>query len=380
MSSQEQPKNEAFSFAHDGDSGLIIRVGGTWRLSGGLPSTAAVERELAAGVRRVGFDTTALQGWDSSVLAFITRIGESCRRRRIAVDFTGLPPGLRRLVELAESVPAQEQALAKAPPAPLLERVGDSAFAYGRSAGEAIEFIGEAAFALARFVTGRARYRKADLFLTIQQCGADALGIVTLISYLVGVILAFMGAVQLQQFGAAIYVADLVGIAMVREMGAMMTGIIMAGRTGAAFAAQLGSMKVRQEIDALNTMGIWPLEFLVMPRLVALVLMMPLLTLYADALGILGGATVGVGMLHLSLGTYMRETMRSVQLYEVFGGLVKSVVYGILIAMAGCLRGMQCGNSASSVGEAATSAVVTGIVLIVAACGIFALLFNILGF
>jgi phospholipid/cholesterol/gamma-HCH transport system permease protein len=225
----------------------------------------------------------------------------------------------------------------------------------------------------------RVRFRAVDLFLLIQQAGAQALPIVTLISFLVGVILAFVGAVQLKQFGAQIYVADLVGIAMIREMGAMMTGIIMAGRTGAAFAAQLGTMKVTQEIDAFTTMGFSPLEFLVLPRVIALVLMMPLLCLYADFVGVLGGAVIGVGMLDLSWTTYFRETSNAISLIDVFGGVFKSSVYGVLIALSGCLRGIQCGNSSSAVGDAATSAVVTGIVAIVVACGIFAVVFYVLG-
>jgi len=215
--------------------------------------------------------------------------------------------------------------------------------------------------------------------LLIQQTGAQALGIITLISFLVGLILAFVGAVQLQQFGAAIYVADLVGIAMVREMGAMMTGIVMAGRTGAAFAAQLGTMKVTQETDALATMGISPLDFLVLPRMLALCLMMPLLCLYADFVGILGGAAVGVGMLKLPLLVYYNQTKASVHLVDLAGGVFKASVYGVLIAISGCLRGMQCGNSSSAVGDAATSAVVTGIVFIISACGLFAVMFYILG-
>jgi phospholipid/cholesterol/gamma-HCH transport system permease protein len=187
------------------------------------------------------------------------------------------------------------------------------------------------------------------------------------------------GAVQLRQFGAAIFVADLVGIGMLREMGAMMTGIIMSGRTGAAFAAQLGTMKVTQEIDALTTMGISPLQFLVLPRVLALVLMMPLLCLYSDLMGILGGAFVGVGMLDLSFKTYMRETIHAVSLTNLTLGLIKAAVYGLLIAVAGCLRGFQCGNSSSAVGDAATRAVVSSIVMVVIACGLFAFVTNLLG-
>jgi phospholipid/cholesterol/gamma-HCH transport system permease protein len=185
-----------------------------------------------------------------------------------------------------------------------------------------------------------------------------------------------MGAVQLQQFGASIYVADLVAIGMARDMGAMMTAIIMAGRTGAAFAAQLGSMKVTQEIDALTTMGISPFEYLVLPRMMALVLMMPLLCAFSDVVGMLGGAAVGLGMLNIAFTTYYRETIAAVSLTNFFGGLFKSAVYGALIAMAGCLYGFKSGSSSSAVGDAATEAVVSGIVMIVLACGIFAVIFN----
>jgi phospholipid/cholesterol/gamma-HCH transport system permease protein len=167
---------------------------------------------------------------------------------------------------------------------------------------------------------------------------------------------------------------------MARDMGAMMTAIIMAGRTGAAFAAQLGTMKVTQEIDALSTMGISPMEFLVLPRVIALILMMPLLCFYSDLMGVLGGAAVGSGVLGLSFTTYFRETLHAVTLGDVLGGVFKSSVYGVIIAISGCLRGFQCGNNSSAVGDAATSAVVTGIVFIVVACGSFALVFNILGF
>jgi phospholipid/cholesterol/gamma-HCH transport system permease protein len=295
------------------------------------------------------------------------------------MDRAGLPVGVQRLLQLAEAVPEKKGARQEAVERPLLERVGNTAIGAGVSLGEMLQFLGEMTLTLIRLFRMKARFRAADLFLLIQQCGAQALPIVTLISFLVGLILAFVGAVQLKQFGAQIYVADLVGIAMVREMGAMMTGIIMAGRTGAAFAAQLGTMKVTQEIDAFTTMGFSPLEFLVLPRVIALILMMPLLCLYSDFVGVLGGAAVGIGMLDLSWATYFRETTHAVNLTDLLGGVFKSSVYGVLIALSGCLRGIQCGNSSSAVGDAATSAVVTGIVAIVAACGVFAVVFYILG-
>jgi phospholipid/cholesterol/gamma-HCH transport system permease protein len=205
------------------------------------------------------------------------------------------------------------------------------------------------------------------------------LPIVSLISLLVGLILAFVGAIQLEMFGAQIYVANLVGIATAREMGAMMTAIIMAGRTGAAFAAQLGTMQVNEEIDALRTFGVEPMDFLVLPRMLALILTMPILCLYADLLGLAGGAIVGVGMLDISMTQYIQQTISGLTITDFMVGLVKSAIYGIIVALSGCLRGMQCGRSASAVGLAATSAVVMGIVLIIVTDGLFAVVTNILG-
>jgi len=365
-----------------GDGGnVVVRISGAWRMRHGMPSAKSVEAALTSGAQpqRVSVDASGLQEWDSSLVSFLVGLDDLCHLRGITFDRAGLPAGLNRLIELAEAVPEKKDARAAGLRASLIERLGNVALLYGESSGKFIEFVGTVAVALTNFVRGRARFRRSDLLEVIQGCGANALGIVSLISYLVGVILAFMGAVQLQQFGAAIYVADLVGIGLVREMGAMMTGIIMSGRTGAAFAAQIGTMKVTQEIDALTTMGISPIEFLVNPRMVALFLMMPLLCLYADFIGILGGATVGVTMLGLSLRTYLHETATAVTMTALVGGLFKSTVYGILIGLAGCYQGFECGESSSAVGDAATAAVVTAIVMIVVSCGIFAVLFHILG-
>ena len=287
----------------------MLALSGDWRLERGFTSGAAVERELARPPfpRRVAFDAAELGEWDSSLISFVAEVLELCRVRGLAVDPAGLPGGLRRLVELAETVPEKTDAHSVAARAPLAARVGSATIAYAESIGGFVTFLGAVTIALGRFMIGRARYRRVDLLVEIQDCGAKAFGIVTLISFLVGTILAFMGAVQLEQFGASIFVADLVGIGMARDMGAMMTAIIMAGRTGAAFAAQLGTMKVTQEIDALSTMGISPMEFLVLPRVLALILMMPLLCFYSDLMGMLGGAAVGTGMLGLSFTSYFRR-------------------------------------------------------------------------
>jgi phospholipid/cholesterol/gamma-HCH transport system permease protein len=369
------------SFRQAGQGSIEIRLAGAWRLRGGQPAASTLERELDSepGINNIVFDTSELKSWDSSVLAFLVEASALCRLRGIHLDRSGLPSGLHRLLNLAEAVPEKQGARRESATRPFLERIGHGAIGAVASTAEMLAFLGDMTLTFVRLLRVNVRFRAIDLFVLIQQSGPQALPIVTLISFLVGVILAFVGAVQLRQFGAQIYVADLVGIAMIREMGAMMTGIIMAGRTGAAFAAQLGTMKVTQEIDAFTTMGFSPLEFLVLPRVIALVLMMPLLCLYSDLIGVLGGAAIGVGMLDLSWTTYLRQTTTAVDLVDVFGGVFKASVYGVLIALSGCLRGIQCGNSSSAVGDAATSAVVTGIVAIVVACGIFAVVFYVLG-
>ncbi len=330
-------------------------------------------------VRRLAFEAQELTGWDSRLLTFLRQVMEASTHRQMVVDQQGLPEGVRRLLALAAAVPEREGARRGAPRPSWLASIGTAVLASWKGAWEMVDFIGEAVLACLKLVVGAARFRRVDLVLFVQECGAQALGIVTLISFLIGLILAFMGAVQLRQFGAQIYVADLVGLGMTREMGAVMTGVIMAGRTGAAFAAQLGTMQVNEEIDALTTMGIPPMEFLVLPRMLALMVMMPLLCVYADLVGMGAGLLIGTGLLDMSLVEYVNETRKAVHLVDCGLGLFKSVVFGALVALAGCVRGMQCGRSAAAVGAAATSAVVTGIVWIIASDGLFAVLTERLG-
>lgn len=358
---------------------LRLRLAGTWTVHAHTASIAAIARGIESRPpAQLTFDAQDLESWDSALLTFVVRIEGTCATKSVPVDRSGLPEGVRRLLALAEAVPDRGGRSDEVDES-LLERIGRAALTGGAGVREMLAFVGDATAAIGRLVRGRARFRRSDLAVFLQQAGAEALPIVTLISFLVGLILAFVGAVQLQQFGASIYVANLVGIAMVREMGAMMTAVVMAGRTGAAYAAQLGSMKVSQEIDALRTMGIAPFDFLVLPRMVALVLMLPLLCVYANVVGILGGAAVGVGLLDLSPIAYFQQTNEAVSVGDFTGGVFKAAVYGLLIALAGCLRGMQCGSSSSAVGDATTAAVVTSIVAIIGACGIFAVLFYILG-
>jgi phospholipid/cholesterol/gamma-HCH transport system permease protein len=356
---------------------LLVRLSGDWSLQGGVPSIADVQAQVDAGPRpqRLAFDARGLTSWDSGLLVVVRDIADLCAQCHIALDRSGLPEGLQRLLKLA-AVPEQTGTPREEARESVLARVGNRAIALAGSARDTLGFIGDVCLAFDTLLHGRVRFRRSDLAVLLEECGAQALPIVTLISFLVGTILAFMGSVQLQQFGAQIYVADLVGLAMVLELGAMMTAIIMAGRTGAAFAAQLGTMRVNQEIDALTTLGISPMEFLVVPRLLALVLMVPLLTVYADLMGILGGAVISAGMLDISYGAYFGRVQAALSLTAIAQGLVKSAVYGVLVALSGCLRGMQSGRSAAAVGAAATSAVVTGIVGIIVASALLTVIFH----
>ena len=369
------------SFIRPDERTLLVRLAGSWTVRGAMPESADVERAMDTSPppERVTFDAGRVGHWDSRLLTFLLAVREAALAKNVDFDPAGLPEGVESLIRLASAVPERAEARREVARPPFLARVGIGWTSFARSGGDAVAFIGAATLSLLRLLTGRAQFRRSDLFLIIQQVGAEALPIVALISILVGLILAFVGSIQLQMFGAQIYVANLVAIGMTREMGAMMTGIIMAGRTGAAFAAQLGTMQVNEEIDALKTLGVEPTDFLVLPRMVALIVMMPLLCVYANVLGIFGGFVVGVGMLDLSPVQYWNQTLAWLRPGGVLLGIGKSVIFGVIIAISGCLRGIQCGRSAAAVGSAATSSVVTSIVWIIVADGLFAVLTNVLG-
>jgi phospholipid/cholesterol/gamma-HCH transport system permease protein len=357
---------------------LRVSLSGNWRARSGLPGVEVIRQSLSetTAERSLEFDVTDLTGWDSRFVAFINRCVAMCRDRNMDFRSDGLPEGVRRLLRLANAVPEKKDARSSAAEPGFLQNLGVHAFKGWDGAWGMLAFLGENVQALGKLVRGRAQFRWADALLVMQQCGPQALAIVAMINCLVGLILAFVGAIELQRFGASIYTVDLVGIATVREMGCIMTGIILCGRTGAAFAAQLGTMKVNEEISALQTFGISPLEFLVLPRMVALLLMMPFLCVFADLISIAGGFVVSVSMLEISPTVFFARIAHAIQLKSFLLGLGKGTFFGFVVAFAGCLRGMQSGSSAAAVGEATTSAVVTGITAIVASDGVFAVLAN----
>ena len=359
---------------------LRVFLVGDWVIENQLPNTDFVFDKLSdCKSNTIEIDTNDLRDWDSGLITFLVKLHSYADKEKINLNLTSLPEGAQRLLKLAFAVEEREGARKQVKKENIFARAGNSFLNTLGRAKSLLTFLGEITQSFGRFFTGRANYQRSDLWVTIQETGAEAFPIVSLIAFLVGAILAFVGVVQLVKFGAGIYVADLVAIGVVREMGAIMTGIIMAGRTGAAFAAALGTMKVNEEIDALTTMGIDPIDFLVLPKLIALIIMLPLLSIYANFLGVLGGASVALAVLDVSAYQYIVQTIDSVDLVDFLGGLFKATVYGVLVALAGCRCGIECGNSAAAVGLATTSAVVSGIVAIVVANAIMNVIYTILG-
>jgi phospholipid/cholesterol/gamma-HCH transport system permease protein len=359
---------------------LVVTFCGDWLLGTGLPSAKQVLQQLQQlkhipGPATVSFNTSELGEWDTGLIIVLIELHREATNRDADFDAAGLPDGARRLLDLAFAVAEREGARRHVKRKRFFERAGENVLEVAEGGKDLLTFTGELVLSLGRYARGTATYLRSDLMQYIQEAGAEAFAIVSVISFLIGMIFAFVGVMQLNMFGAGIYTADLVAVAMVREMAPIMTAIIMAGRTGAAYAAQLGTMKVNEEIEALETLGMQPIDFLVTPRVIALVLMMPLLTMYGSLMGILGGLAVGVIMLDISLVQYVTQTVGAVGLNSLFGGLFKSIVYGSLVALAGCQQGMACGNSALAVGQSTTKAVVMGIVLIVVSASILTVIY-----
>lgn len=375
-----QASNIATVSLNNESRGFVVKFGGNWRTGQETPFFEETERELTVDV--IGgvllLEQENLEEWDSSLLLFVMKIQRHAEKLRVDCDLSGLPVGVRNLIQLASAVPAQK-ASGDSEKSDFLSRVGLGTLQLRKSLEVYSEFLGQFIIDFGRFLRGRSQFRGKDFWNILQSAGPRALPIVSLLSFLTGLIIAFIGVIQLQEFAADIYVADLVGLAMTRELGAVMAGVIMAGRTGAAFAAQIGSMQVNEEVDALKSFGISPMQFLVLPRVIALVLMMPLLCVFADFVGILGGLAVAFLISDISVTQYVVQLSLAVDLSDFLGGVFKSGVFGIIIAFAGCYRGLECGRDANSVGLAATSAVVTSITWIVLADALFAVLFNMIG-
>jgi phospholipid/cholesterol/gamma-HCH transport system permease protein len=358
----------------EGD-GMTVALAGTWQITEPRPAWAEVRG--GRNPSRVTFDAAAIEKWDSALLLFLFEVQQWCKGTGAYCNVEALPERIRRL--LAQLAASHETSVPFDRSVSFLTIVGLATQNAIGQAKEISHFVGECTLGARRLAKNPAKFRWRDCLGEMQQCGAMALPIVSLISFLVGVTLAYTGAIVLRLYGGDIYIADLIGLSMVREMGAVMTAVVLAGRTGAAFAATLGNMRANEEIDALEVVGIPVVQFLVLPRIFALAVMMPLLAIYANALGMVGGMSVALGLLSIPPAAYWVEMLTIVDLSDIATGVIKAVAFGLIIGLAGCLRGLQAERSAAGVGRAATSAVVTALLLLVVADALFAVTFNILG-
>ena len=356
-----------------GEAELV--VGGSWRITENRPAWSEVIGEARPTRLRVRLDE--LGHWDTSLLLFLFEAQEWSRQSEAALDLAAVPERMRLL--LGQFATAHAAVAPRERCENLFTTVGLETWQAWSQLRTILNFVGECVLGAGRVSRRPGKFRWRDCLDQMQECGAMGLPIVSLISFLVGLTMAYQAAIELRQFGADIYVADLVGESVVREMGPMMVAVVLAGRTGAAFAATLGNMKTNEEIDALEVLGISAVDFLVLPRLIALAIMMPLLALYADFVGMLGGMVVSAGILQIPPTAYWIETQSIVDLTDINSGLIKATAFGLLVGLSGCLRGMQSERSAAGVGKATTSAVVTAILLIIVADALFAVLFNFLG-
>ena len=361
------------------DALIRVQFAGEWTLVRERPDVCKQLESMKMDVSQlatISFDGSRLASWDSSLLLAVQGLIAWAESRQLEYSTDRLPAGVLRLLSIAREGTcfSSKQVDSRSRPA-----FGDYVFKLGRSWLAWHRLVGELVLALCACFCGRFRFQAKDFVELVHEAGLKALGIVSLLSFLTGLIIAFIGIVQLQKLGADLYVADLVGLAMTRELGALMVGVIMAGRTGAAFAAQIGTMRVNEELDAFEIFSIDPVAFLVAPRVLASMFMMPLLGAWACLMGILGGLLVSLSLTELGFIQYVQELQYAVGLGDFLGGLFKCWVFSFIVAMTGCFRGLQCGRDARSVGQATTAAVVSGITWIVLADAVLAIAFNRLG-
>jgi phospholipid/cholesterol/gamma-HCH transport system permease protein len=355
------------------DNAWVLGIAGEWRgHRGELPD---VPSSLVQG--EVRFDTATLRSWDAALASGLWQRLNPLPRPPVQLDLDGLPEGLREIVSLAlTDAPAADT------PGPRIGRIaalGVATQAWWSEGRRSLTFVGEVLLSVGRLLRGRSGMRWSDLAWQVEQTGPRSLPIVALVSFLVGLIVAYMGAAQLQRFGAQNYIADLVTVGVVREVAALLVGIVLAGRVGAAFAAQIGSMRANEEVDALATLGVNPVDFLVLPRVLALLIVGPLLTAFAALVGMAVGWLVAVGIYGVTSLEYVYASAQAMTLPHALVGLVKGTAYAVLVALAGCLQGMSAGRSAQAVGDATTAAVVQAIVWIVVVASVLTVVFQQLG-
>ncbi len=363
------------------DGGLLLQAGGVWDV-GSIARLDAELRGLAPRDRApLTMDLAGVERLDTAGAWLIHRTLRDMRQAGMKAETRAVKPDFRVMLE---QVAANDQPCEVAPPrvnalVACVNRVGEGTVEVLDEARQVLGFFGLIMLTWARTIVQPRRLRGTPLVYHMEQVGVNALPIVGLISFLIGVVLAYQGAVQLQRFGAEIFVVNLIGVSVLREIGILLTAIVVAGRSGSAFAAQLGSMVVHEEVDAMRTLGLDPVEVLVLPRVLALVIMLPILAFWADLMGLLGGGIMAWLVLDISPGLYIDRLRDAVGIWSFWVGIIKAPVFGFLIAMVGCLEGMRVSGSAESVGQQTTKAVVTSIFLVIVVDALFSIFFSYIG-
>jgi len=361
-----------------GDGGAALRFAGELRFRQCFASWQNVRRLARPPTPRMEFDLSHVDHLDGAATALLLDLRSELVEAGAAAEIVGAQGPVLAMLQLYGAHPPRPSA--KDPPARIgiLDQIGHEVLTTVAET-RLLDFIGDVSIAGAQALRRPSTINWADVPHLMERAGADGLPIVAMINFLVGMVTAFQAAIQLKQVGANIFVADLVGLSMTRELAPLMTAIIVAGRSGAAFAAELGTMRVSEEIDALRTLGLDPYQFLVFPRVLALILVLPLLTIMADLVGIAGGLLVAMLTLDLTPSAYLIEVQRVVGLWDVFSGCLKTMFFGLSIALIACQRGLATHGGAEGVGRSTTSAVVTSLFAIVVVDAIFTVLFNAVG-
>ena len=363
------------------DGILSISATGAWETA----RLAGVDRGLRAATsgraRSVRIDLSHVEALDTAGAWLLHRTLKALHAQNVATEITGAKPDHKALID---SIAAndREQVLRRPNPHRLVALLDDTgrAFVHGLAElGGLLSFLGVTVVTLARALAHPRRFRVTALFVQMERGGLNALPIVGLLSFLIGIVLAYQGADQLRRFGAEIFTVNLVGISILREMGILLAAILVAGRSGSAFTAQIGTMQVNEEVDAMRTIGLDPIEVLVLPRVIALVIVLPLLTVYADMMGVAGGALMSWATLDISLTQFLERLRNAVPMWAFWVGMIKAPVFGLLIALTGCRAGLRVTGSAESVGQQTTRSVVIAIFLVIVMDAIFSIFFSTVG-
>jgi len=366
--------------ARDGES-LTVRLAGAWTTQHLGPAQAELAALAVAGARRARVDLGGVAALDTAGAWLVHQALRRFREAGLEVAVDGADAAAASLIETAAryDTPHPPPPPRESPLAAVLLRLGRSTVEIGREARDLLNFLGLTVIVLIRSLMRPGRIRGTALINQMEQTGLNALPIVGLISFLIGVVLAYQGADQLARFGAQIFTVNLVGVGVLREMAILLTAIIVAGRSGSAFTAQIGTMKVNEEIDAMRTIGLDPMEVLVMPRVIGLMLVLPLLAFYADIMGLLGGAIMATLTLDISFIRFARQLSEAVSLWSFWIGIIKAPIFAFIIALVGCYEGLMVTRSAESVGRQTTRSVVEAVFLVIVLDAMFSILFSVLG-